>query len=168
MNGLDLKSLSENPILKLINDLVMDRHDTITITFDRRLGDAEDASDNYFVDRLSILREVFEETLSAIESVTASPTNPVAASQLYRWIDTFNIGTIRETLETLDAARGQDCNPKTLLMHCYLRKVVHPKDSAFELEVSMSIVQKNSQGEPELIYPCTSTVYVLTRYDTRM
>lgn len=167
MTGLNLQAMGDNPILKMVNDLTAGRNDAAALVFDHRVLGTDPKVDDQFRGQLRFVRELFNEALAAIESVTARPTNPIVSPLFYNWIDSFDIDPIRRMIEAFGVANSHKTPPQYIHIHCELRKVVQPQDAAFEMEIRVSLVYKNEQGVPKVMYPCSSTVFVLTKYEGR-
>lgn len=163
MEGLNLQAMGDNPIIRMVNDLTMGRNDATALVFDHRLLGTDPKTDDQFRGQIRFVKELFNEALAAIESITTKPVNPFVSPLFYNWMDSIDINQLRSAVES----NSHQPSPQYAHFHCELRKVIQPQDVAFEMEIRISLVYKNPQGTPEVVYPCSNTVFVLTRYEGR-
>lgn len=162
MQNFDPLAIGQNPIIKVINDLVTGRVDATAIGFDCLLFEPD--LKGVFNNQMRFVKELFDESQTAIETTLLKPVNPYTAVLFNNWYSSIDVEQIKREIEKIVSLRPTSDVPQFIQIHCELNKVTQPQDTAFELQVRIDLVCKNGLMQPVYVYPCTQCTFILTEY----
>jgi hypothetical protein len=162
MNGMHL--VTENTLIKTISDMVQGKVDAIGIGFEHRLSNGDLAFKNQF----DLVVELFQETLNAIESIVAIPVNPFVSTVFFNWVNNFDVTGINFDVSRLTKTKSGIEIPQYLACQVQVSQIRQPHGKAFEMEIRMSLINKDSAGKNAWLYPIMCQTFVLSQYQGDM
>lgn len=164
MNEMPLNLSPNNVLIKNINHMVQGKVDAIGVGFEHLLSD----DDSVFKSKFNMISELFEESMNSIETIAAVPINPFVRAYFYNWVKSFSVDDVVSDVSKLGISKSKIAPPQYLVCQAQVSMSKQPHGQTYELELRVSLVNKDQQHKNAWLYPVAAHTFVLSQYQGDM